>query len=180
MAVKTGNRMSDQYDELSIGKCIVKRRGRQVRVSRWLRKVCIERRFLQHALDSTAQAIVALSHSNSMNKGGCQTGLNEKTVVVTGAAMGIGREICAGFISNGSRVIGVDVADMSETAKYVNSLGKGEMWNQVTIDLASPESVREGCKKIMEDFPSINALVNNAALYGGLKMTPMEKIDLSE
>jgi NAD(P)-dependent dehydrogenase (short-subunit alcohol dehydrogenase family) len=106
--------------------------------------------------------------------------LSGKTAVVTGAAMGIGREICAGFASNDVRVIGVDIVDMDETGKYIDSMGKGELWNQVTIDLASPESVNAGCKEIMGDFPSVDVLVNNAAVYGGLKMTPMEKLGLDE
>lgn len=108
------------------------------------------------------------------------TGLNGRNVVVTGAARGIGREICAGFAANGARVLGVDIADMTETEKHLASLGAGDRFRAYNLDLAEPESVREGCKKIMDDHPRVDVLVNNAALYGGLKMTPMEKLDLEE
>lgn len=36
--------------------------------------------------------------------------LERKVVVVTGAARGIGKEICAGFAENGAWVIGVDIS----------------------------------------------------------------------
>lgn len=108
------------------------------------------------------------------------TGLSGKTVVVTGAAQGIGREIAAGFAANNCKVIGVDILDQTETGNYIESQGKGGSWKAVTIDLSSPESVQEGCKQILADSSKVDALVNNAALYGGLVMKPMEMIDLAE
>ena len=44
--------------------------------------------------------------------------------------------------------------------------------------MADPGSLEETCSKIIADNGTVDALVNNAALYGGLKMMPMEKIDL--
>ena len=110
------------------------------------------------------------------------TELKGKTVVVTGAAHGIGREICAGFASAGGRVIGVDKADLKETEQYIKSLdAEFEFeWNSYSIDLASPESVSTGCREILDKYPVIDVLVNNAAFYGGLKITPLEAIDLNE
>lgn len=51
-----------------------------------------------------------------------EVGLNGKTVVVTGAARGIGREICAGFASAGARLVGVDIDDCSATSDYLQTL----------------------------------------------------------
>lgn len=112
-----------------------------------------------------------------------QIGLTGKVVVVTGAATGIGREICTGLAANGAQVIGVDVADLGETGDQVQASGAGgesAHWMGVRIDLASPETVRKGCREILKAHPSVDVLVNNAALYGGLKLTPMEAIDLLE
>ena len=106
--------------------------------------------------------------------------LKGKNVVVTGAARGIGREICGGFASNGSNVIGVDISDMSETGEYLNSLGEDIQWSEFKIDLSSPESIQKGCKKIQDSFPEVHALVNNAAYYAALKWAPMEELDLKE
>ena len=109
-------------------------------------------------------------------------GIAGKVVVVTGASRGIGREICAGFAGNGAIVVGVDILDMSETGEYLSSLETPDsfQWHAFEMDLSSPESVQAGCQKIQAQFPEVHVLVNNAALYGGLKMTPMEKQDLAE
>ena len=80
-------------------------------------------------------------------------GLKGKNVVVTGAAGAIGHEICGGFASNGSNVIGVDISDMSMTGEYVNSLGEDIQWSPYKIDLSSPESIHIGCRKIQDSFP---------------------------
>ena len=108
------------------------------------------------------------------------TGLKGKTVVVTGAAGAIGKEICAGFAANGSNVVGVDIADLRETAAYVESQADRTLWRAYKIDQASIESVREGCRQIRHDFPKVHALINNAALYAGIKKSPMENLDLEE
>ena len=105
-------------------------------------------------------------------------GLKGKTVVVTGAARGIGREICLGFAGNGAQVIGVDILDLEETGAAVAAAGAS--WQAYNIDIGAPNSVAEGCAKILANNPKIDALVNNAALYGGLKMQPMDQIDLDE
>ncbi len=107
-----------------------------------------------------------------------EVGLSGKKVVVTGAARGIGREICIGFADNGAEVIGVDIIDLEETGAAVTAAGGS--WYACTIDIGNPESVAEGCAWILSGHPRIDALVNNAALYGGLRMQPMEQIDLDE
>lgn len=111
-----------------------------------------------------------------------QSELAGKVVVVTGAARGIGREICLGFAEHGAQVIGVDVTDLTETeaALQADTRPDSFSWQAVTIDLSNPASVQSGCQQIQAQFPAVDVLVNNAALYGGLKMTPMEKIDLAE
>jgi NAD(P)-dependent dehydrogenase (short-subunit alcohol dehydrogenase family) len=106
------------------------------------------------------------------------SGLTGKKVVVSGAARGIGQAICGGFAANGAYVIGVDAADMGETGERLRTLGAGGRWSPYALDLASPQSVREGCAEIMADHPAVDVLVNNAALYGGLKLVPMEQLDL--
>ena len=103
-------------------------------------------------------------------------GLTGKNVVVTGAGRSIGQEIAIGFAEVGANVIGVDIIDLSETGEKVTAAGGS--WSAHSADLADPSSVEAACKEIMADNASIDALVNNAALYGGLKMLPMDKIDL--
>jgi len=105
-------------------------------------------------------------------------GLSGKNIVVTGAGRSIGQEIAIGFAEVGANVIGVDIIDLNETGEKVTAAGTGS-WSAHSADLEDPNSIEEACKNIMANNASIDALVNNAALYGGLKMMPMDKIDLN-
>ena len=106
--------------------------------------------------------------------------LKGKNVVITGAAGGIGREICLGFAQAGATVIGADIRDMTETDAYVRGQHQGASLAMVHIDLADPASVDQGCAEILKKSASIDCLVNNGAIWGGLKMTPLDKIDVSD
>ena len=103
-------------------------------------------------------------------------GLKGKNVVVTGAGRSIGQQIAIGFAAIGANVIGVDIIDLEETGKKVSVVGGN--WSAYNADLADPTSIEEACGMINSDKGIVDALVNNAALYGGLKMMPMDEIDL--
>ena len=90
--------------------------------------------------------------------------LNGKNVVVTGAARGIGREICAGFALAGANVIAVDMRDMAETQAFVRAKRPQAKLDQHIIDLANPSSVEQGCRDILAKYPAIDVLVNNGAI----------------
>lgn len=108
--------------------------------------------------------------------------LSKKVVVVTGAAGSLGREICSSFLELGADLIAVDRIKL-EKMQEASPAGKGRekgRFCSVPIDLCKPESVQEGCRAILKRFPEVDVLVNNAALYGGLKLTPMDSIDLQE
>ncbi len=103
-------------------------------------------------------------------------GLSGKNVVVTGCGRGIGQEIAVGFAEIGANLIGVDIIDLDETGERVAAAGGG--WAAYQGDLADSGSLEKTGGKIIADHKTVDALVNNAALYGGLKMMPMDKIDL--
>ena len=102
--------------------------------------------------------------------------LKGKNVVVTGAARGIGREICAGFAGVDATVIGVDFRDMADTEGYLRDKAPRARFEKFTIDLADPASVEKGCSAILAKFSTVDVLVNDGALWGGLKITPLDKI----
>ena len=106
--------------------------------------------------------------------------LNGKNVVITGAARGIGREICAGFAQAGATVIAVDMRDMGETEAFVRGKQPQAKFEKLTIDLGEPAAVEKGCAAILAKFPTVDVLVNDGAIWGGLKATPLDKLDLAE
>ncbi|XP_043931117.1 retinol dehydrogenase 12-like isoform X3 [Protopterus annectens] len=90
--------------------------------------------------------------------------LDGKTVIITGANTGIGKETARDLAARGARVIfacrdtkrGEDAA-----AEVRNSTGNGNIIVK-KLDLASLASVRQFAKEICETEPHLDILINNA------------------
>ena len=104
--------------------------------------------------------------------------LKGKTIIVTGGARGIGQQYCLRLASEGANVACADILDCTETVKLVEDAGGVCMGVHVDItDVASTEAM---AKAVADRFGGIDVLVNNAALYGGLKMAPFQELDEDE
>ena len=88
-----------------------------------------------------------------------------KIIVITGAARGIGQEYARYFGSLGARVVIADINDCAQTLELV----RAEKGTAVCakLDVASAASAMEMARTALDAFGRIDALVNNAALYGG-------------
>jgi 3-oxoacyl-[acyl-carrier protein] reductase len=85
-------------------------------------------------------------------------------VLITGAARGLGFEYARALGIAGARIVAGDIADCSEAAA---AAGNGAISVRLDVtDVASADSMVE---LAMEKFGRIDALVNNAALYGALR-----------
>lgn len=100
------------------------------------------------------------------------------TVVITGAARGLGREYARQFAKRGANVAVNDVRDCAETLRIVEKEGAAGI--SAITDVTSAESTREMAQAVIDKFGSIDVLVNNAALYGSLSMTPFDQLDDAE
>jgi len=90
-----------------------------------------------------------------------------KTVVVTGAAEGIGRSISIGFASLGATVIIVDLdinkQKMLETAHALTVAGGKAV--TISCDITDDAKVDELIESIKEQCGKVDILVNNAGIY---------------
>lgn len=102
----------------------------------------------------------------------------QRTVLVTGAAGGLGRAFALGFAARGHRVAVADLneAGAAETAELVRQQG-AEAWSGA-LDVTSADSTTAVAEAVATfGGGHIDALVNNAAIYGTLTRSPMEEID---
>ena len=101
-----------------------------------------------------------------------------KTIIITGAARGLGQEYALQYAKRGANVAVNDVRDCAETLKLIEAEGAEGI--AATTDVCSAESTREMADAVLERFGRIDVLVNNAALYGSLSMVPFDKLDEAE
>ena len=104
-----------------------------------------------------------------------------RTVLVTGAAGGLGRAFALGFADRGYRVAVADLdADgAAQTARLVQEAGS-EAWHG-RLDVTDPDSTREVAAAVADlGGGGIDVLVNNAAVYGTITRSPLEEIDPRE
>lgn len=94
-----------------------------------------------------------------------------KVVIVTGAALGIGRETCLLLAKEGAKVAVADILDDKghELVKEIVSAGGlAKFWH---LDVSDEQEVEKVYKEVMNEFGKLDATVNNAGIAGADKPT---------
>lgn len=96
-----------------------------------------------------------------------------KTIVITGAAKGIGASCARLFYEAGANVALIDIAN-DESAIV------SKRWLFINCDISSEIQVKETFEKIQTHFSSVDILVNNAGIqrYGSVTETSADEWDL--
>jgi NAD(P)-dependent dehydrogenase (short-subunit alcohol dehydrogenase family) len=97
-----------------------------------------------------------------------------RVVIVTGAARGIGREFARSLGEAGARIVAADRHDCAETVALVAAAG-GEAIS-AGFDVRDGAAALAMAEEAEQRFGRIDALVNNAALYGALRGGRFEAI----
>ena len=87
----------------------------------------------------------------------------DRTAIVTGGANGIGREIVEHFAARGATVV---VADVEDGPEFGNDLD--DRVHSVETDVTDEAAVADLAATAVDEFGSIDVLVNNAAVYSPL------------
>ena len=90
--------------------------------------------------------------------------LDGKTILVTGANAGIGRESALEFARRGAHVVLLcrSVEKGEAALNAVRQVGRGDL---VQCDLASLKSVDQAAKEVLDRFDRLDVLLNNAGLF---------------
>ena len=101
--------------------------------------------------------------------------LKDQSIIVTGAATGIGQAFALGAALQGAHVFVADWNDAEETMEAVRQLGGKASY--VQVDVSDDSSVKAMADAALAISGRIDGLINNAAYFREVKLTPFEEID---
>lgn len=96
--------------------------------------------------------------------------VEDKVVVITGSAGGIGSALVRGMLAEGARVVAVDLSEalLAPLVAEVEQSGHGERLLPLETDVSDARACEACIEETVGTFGRIDALVNNAALGMGV------------
>jgi NAD(P)-dependent dehydrogenase (short-subunit alcohol dehydrogenase family) len=103
---------------------------------------------------------------------------SDKVAIVTGAGRGIGRAYAESLAAAGASVVVADIDEdgARDVARAIEEAGGSAI--AVGVDVADHESTARMAGSAVDRFGGIDYLVNNAALFGGMKLDLLLTVDL--
>ena len=101
----------------------------------------------------------------------------EKVAIVTGAGQGIGEAYARALGAEGAHVVVADIRKEAGGQVAEAIRGAGGSASFVETDVASPDSVAAMAEAAIETGGGIDYLVNNAAIYGDMKLASLLTVD---
>lgn len=105
--------------------------------------------------------------------------LKDKVAIITGAAQGIGAAYALGLAKQGARIVVADLLDGAATVQAVKHAGSSDAI-YVQTDITSQEQCDAMAKAAFDRFGSVDILINNAALFGGVVLKPFTQLTSEE
>lgn len=104
--------------------------------------------------------------------------LQDKIVIITGGARGIGAAFARAVAGEGAIVAIADLLDGAPVVGEIEAAGGRAIY--CPVDVASEQSVNACVADLVARYGRIDGLVNNAALFANLKPKPFFEIDQDE
>ena len=108
--------------------------------------------------------------------------LEDRVIIVTGGAQGIGLAYCKGLAAEGAKVVVADI-DRAGSEAAVGLLGEsGADALAVVGDVSNPQDTDEMARATMDRFGRIDGLINNAAMFQrpAMSRVPFDEIPVEE
>jgi 3-oxoacyl-[acyl-carrier protein] reductase len=108
--------------------------------------------------------------------------LQDRVIIVTGGAHGIGRVYCEGLAREGARLVVADIDGAGAEAVAQALAQQGHEALAVPTDVSQPESTADMARTTVERFGRIDGLINNAAVFQrpAMSRVPFDQIPIAE
>ena len=100
-----------------------------------------------------------------------------KVAIVTGSGAGIGQAYAEALAREGAAVVVADI-NLQGADKVADGIkGEGGTALALPVDVSDPASAKEMAYCTLAEFGGIHYLVNNAAIFGGMKLDFLVTVD---
>ncbi|HET9772776.1 MAG TPA: SDR family NAD(P)-dependent oxidoreductase [Acidimicrobiia bacterium] len=120
---------------------------------------------------------MTFQNAEEMHRAGRLAG---KTVVITGSGQNIGQVYAEHLASEGAAVVVADILGEKAVSVADGIRNKGGRAIAVTVDVSDRASCEAMAAAAVAEFGAVDCLVNNAAVFAGIGMKPMEEITETE
>ena len=102
--------------------------------------------------------------------------LEDKVIIVTGAAGGLGRQYAIRFAKEGAKLTVADIQDTTQTAELCRAEGADVL--ALRVDVSSEDEMQDMAKQTHEKYGRIDGLLNNAGMMRGLEVKSILDVDM--
>lgn len=103
----------------------------------------------------------------------------DKVAIVTGAGGGIGQAYAEALARAGAAVVVADIDTAGADRVAAGITAEGGSAIPVSVDVSDPDSAAAMADRATAEFGGIDFLINNAAIFGGMKLDMLLTVDWS-
>src|ERR1700722_5439613 len=100
-----------------------------------------------------------------------------KVAIVTGSGGGIGQAYAEALAREGAAVVVADINAEAAQGVAKQIVADGGTAISIPVDVSDPASAKEMADRTLAEFGGIDYLVNNAAIFGGMKLDFLVTVD---
>src|SRR6201992_1947154 len=102
---------------------------------------------------------------------------DNKVAIVTGSGGGIGQAYAESLAREGAAVVVADINAGAAVGRAKQIGGDGGTAVSIPVDVSDPASAKNMAGRTLSEFGGVDYLVNNASIFGGMKLDFLLTVD---